>query len=222
MLHSLRHLRFLFLLFFSLLQFIYSQPLYATEYSQWVEIAGADLNILGPATVGRTIAIYHADMLCGQMTISPRGSFAAVRCPVDDPATAQDEGIGPGEALTIRLNGQLLAVFPLPLDLRSGQRYVLTNAYRLTTTSTSTSTVYLPLIANGRAATTTSSVVLCRAPESWQVANTGALLSIGAFMGIALISTVFTFITATGDEDAAKQSTVPASTNETDEDDVVW
>ncbi|MBI5017197.1 MAG: carboxypeptidase regulatory-like domain-containing protein [Deltaproteobacteria bacterium] len=72
--------------------------------SLWSDVHGT-LAILGsPAQVGDEVAVFDPQgVLCGHAVVAVPGDFGVVRVYGDDPATSEDEGASPGDALTFEV-----------------------------------------------------------------------------------------------------------------------
>lgn len=62
------------------------------------------------AAVGDLLTVYDADgVLCGKFTIQKDGMYGFLPVYADDPESPEDEGAEPGDALTVALNGRVIA-----------------------------------------------------------------------------------------------------------------
>jgi hypothetical protein len=61
-------------------------------------------------------------VLCGKATVPEPGVYGFLACYFDDPNTAEDEGIRPGDTVVVTFNGQFAGSVLVPMDVVNGQR----------------------------------------------------------------------------------------------------
>ena len=80
-----------------------------TPTYSWFNVYGDDARIGDrPVQPGDVITAHDSDgSLAGRFTVTDEGRFGLMAVYYDDPATEEDEGMGVGDAITFKINGQL-------------------------------------------------------------------------------------------------------------------
>lgn len=109
------------LLFVQLLALPVSAQVNPTPY--WLAFySGESLFRGGVIPAGTVVRAYDSDgVLCGETTVTQPGTYGFLACYFDDPNTAKDEGIKPGDTVSFTFNGIPAGSVTVPNGINNGQ-----------------------------------------------------------------------------------------------------
>lgn len=93
--------------------------------NNWISFYGRAIQFNNqPVPPGKIIEAYDSNgRLCGSYQVDTTGKYGFLTCALDNPNTAVNEGVAPGEIVYFKVDGQAAGTFQLPAQLKSGARF---------------------------------------------------------------------------------------------------